>query len=81
MKHLSLILTATAFLFVGACERHTWEDNDANGDGKIDQNEKGTSRLYKDDHGSGHAEGDEKAHKEGEDKDAKEHGKETEKHD
>ena len=52
MKRLSLLVASCAF-FLGACERHTWEDNDANGDGKIDQNEKGTKRLYKD-HGDGH---------------------------
>ncbi len=45
MKRLSLLVAATAFL-LGACERHTWEDEDANKDGKIDQNEKGTKRLY-----------------------------------
>ena len=45
MKRLSLILAAAAFLF-GACERHTWEDKDANEDGTIDHNEKGTKRLY-----------------------------------
>lgn len=67
MKFLSLIVAAAAFLFVGACERHTWDDEDANKDGKIDQNEKGTSRLYqKEDHGSepqgGHPEEGEKGH-------------------
>ena len=61
MKRLSLLLAAIAFL-LGACERHTWEDHDANEDGKIDQNEKGTKRLYED-HGKGGA------HKEGEDAD------------
>ena len=50
MKRLSLIAAVFAFL-LGACERHTWEDHDANQDGKIDQNEKGTKRLYEDDHG------------------------------
>lgn len=45
MKRLSLFLAAFAFL-LGACERHSWEDSDDNGDGHIDQNEKGTKRLY-----------------------------------
>ena len=51
MKRLSLIAAAAAFL-LGACERHSWDDDDKNKDGVIDQNEKGTKRLY-DDHGSG----------------------------
>jgi|TARA_B100000519_G_C13831347_1_gene245106 hypothetical protein len=46
MKLLSLLVASLAFLF-GACERHNWEDTDENGDNKIDQNEKGTKRLYK----------------------------------
>ncbi|MFM1560372.1 MAG: hypothetical protein VCA35_10320 [Roseibacillus sp.] len=50
MKRLSLIVAATAFL-LGACERHSWEDDDKNGDGKIDQNELGTKRLYQEKHG------------------------------
>lgn len=45
MKRLSLILAAFS-LVLGACERHTWEDVDQNKDGVIDQNEKGTKRLY-----------------------------------
>lgn len=45
MNRLSLFLAALAFLF-GACERHSWEDSDDNQDGRIDQNEKGTKRLY-----------------------------------
>lgn len=80
MKFPSLIIAAAAFLFVGACERHTWEDEDANNDGKIDQNEKGTSRLYqRDDHGSepqgGHPEEGKKGHVE----DAEKVGNEAEK--
>ena len=54
MKYLSLLLVAVAFL-LGACERHSWEDKDANGDGIIQESEKGTSRLYKG-HGEEHAE-------------------------
>ncbi|MCS5539738.1 MAG: hypothetical protein VCA40_11315 [Roseibacillus sp.] len=46
MKRLSLLVAVLAFL-LGACERHNWEDVDENGDGRIDQNEKGTKRLYK----------------------------------
>ena len=46
MKRLSLLVAILAFL-LGACERHNWEDVDENGDGIIDQNEKGTKRLYK----------------------------------
>jgi hypothetical protein len=53
MKYLSLLLVAVAFL-LGACERHSWEDKDANGDGIIQESEKGTSRLYKG-HGEEHA--------------------------
>lgn len=45
MKRLSLILAAFA-LVLGACERHSWDDDDKNKDGVIDQNEKGTKRLY-----------------------------------
>jgi hypothetical protein len=56
MKRLSLIAAVFAFT-LGACERHTWEDVDANKDGKIDQNEKGTKTLYE-----GHKEGGEKKH-------------------
>ena len=46
MKCLSLLVAILAFL-LGACERHNWEDVDEDGDGTIDQNEKGTKRLYK----------------------------------
>ena len=46
MKRLSLLVAVFAFL-LGSCERHNWEDVDENGDGRIDQNEKGTKRLYK----------------------------------
>ena len=46
MKCLSLLVAILAFA-LGACERHNWEDVDENGDGRIDQNEKGTKRLYK----------------------------------
>ena len=56
MKRLSLLVATCAF-FLGACERHTWEDVDENKDGRIDQNEKGTKRLYKD---HGKKEGEEK---------------------
>ena len=45
MKCLSLLVVIIAFV-LGACERHNWEDVDENGDGRIDQNEKGTKRLY-----------------------------------
>ena len=45
MKIPSLAVLALAFLFT-SCERHTWEDNDANGDGVIQESEKGTKRLY-----------------------------------
>ena len=60
MKRVSLLALVFAF-FVGACEQHHWEDVDENGDGVIDQNERGTKRLYKehkahDDHGDGHDE-------------------------
>ena len=73
MKRLSLILAASAFLF-GACERHSWADDDKNEDGTIDANEKGTKRLYKD-HG-GHEGGAEDG-----DKDGADHGDEEKKHD
>ena len=58
MKVLSLAVLALAFLFT-SCERHSWEDNDANGDGIIQESEKGTKRLYPShgDHGGDH-EGD-----------------------
>ena len=46
MKRLSLLVAVFAFL-LGSCERHNWEDVDENGDGRIDQNEKGTKRLFK----------------------------------
>jgi len=46
MIRLSLLVAVLAFL-LGACERHNWEDVDENSDGRIDQNEKGTKRLYK----------------------------------
>ena len=46
MKRVSLLALVFAF-FVGACEQHHWEDVDENGDGVIDQNERGTKRLYK----------------------------------
>ncbi len=46
MKRLSLLVAVLALL-LGACERHIWEDVDEKGDGRIDQNEKGTKRLYK----------------------------------
>ena len=45
MKNLSLFLVLGAFL-LGACERHSWEDEDVNGDGIIQESEKGTVRLY-----------------------------------
>ena len=45
MRFLSPLVAILAFL-LGACERHNWEDVDENGDKKIDQNEKGTKRLY-----------------------------------
>lgn len=55
MKRVSLLGLVLCF-FTGACEQHHWEDVDENGDGVIDQNERGTIRLYKehgyhDDHG------------------------------
>lgn len=53
MRRLSLIAAAIAFA-LGACERHTWEDVDANQDGVIDQNERGTKRLFEK-HGDAHA--------------------------
>ncbi len=53
MKCLCSLVAILAFL-LGACERHNWEDVDENQDGRIDQNEKGTKRLYEE-------------HKEGED--------------
>lgn len=53
MKCLCSLVAILAFL-LGACERHNWEDVDENKDGRIDQNEKGTKRLYEE-------------HKEGED--------------
>jgi|GEM_PF-771180 len=65
MKYLSLLLVAVAFL-VGACERHSWEDKDANGDGIIQESEKGTSRLYKG-HGEEHAEGHDEHAEDGDD--------------
>ena len=46
MKRVSLLALGFAF-FGGACEQHHWEDVDENGDGVIDQNERGTKRLYK----------------------------------
>jgi hypothetical protein len=46
MKRLLLTAAAFAFLLGASCERHSWEDVDANKDGKIDQNEKGTKGLY-----------------------------------
>jgi hypothetical protein len=60
MKILSLAVLALAFLFT-SCERHTWEDNDANGDGIISESEKGTKRLYEahGDHDGGHGETEE----------------------
>ena len=58
MKRLSLIV-ASLGLLLGACERHSWNDVDANKDGEIGPNEKGTKRLYEDDHGKG---GDKKGH-------------------
>lgn len=64
MKYLSLGIAAVAFL-LGACERHSWEDNDANGDGIIQESEKGTVRLYQ---GHGSHDGDE-AHGKDKDKD------------
>ncbi len=72
MRRLSLILAAFA-LVLGACERHTWEDQDANQDGKIDQNERGTNRLYKEHHGEeggSHAKGGEEHEEGGEKKEA-----------
>ncbi len=65
MKRLSLIAATVAFLF-GACERHSWEDQDKNKDGRIDQNEKGTKRLYQDDHGKEGEAHKEEGHGEGE---------------
>ena len=55
MKTLTLAVLALAFLFT-SCERHSWEDNDANGDGVIQESEKGTKRLYEGhgDHGDDH---------------------------
>ena len=55
MKTLTFAVLAVAFLFT-SCERHTWEDHDANGDGIIQESEKGTKRLYEKhgDHGGGH---------------------------
>ena len=47
MKCLSLLVVILAFV-LGACERHNWEDVAENGDGRIDQNEKCTKRLYQD---------------------------------
>ena len=64
MKRLSLIVAAVAFS-LGACERHTWEDKDKNGNGVIEDNEKGTKRLYKAHHAEGEG-GDD--HDEGGDK-------------
>ena len=60
MKRVSLLALVFTF-FVGDCEQHHWEDVDENGDGVIDQNERGTKRLYKehkahDGHGDGHDE-------------------------
>lgn len=75
MKYLSLLLVAVAFL-LGACERHSWEDKDANGDGIIQESEKGTSRLYKghgEEHAEGHGEEHAEAAEEGDD-----HAKESE---
>ena len=46
MKRASWLGIIFAF-FLGACEQHHWEDVDENGDGVIDQNERGTKRLYK----------------------------------
>lgn len=74
MKFLSLIVAALAFS-LAACERHTWEDKDKNEDGVIDDNEKGTKRLYQAHHGEGgndnHGDKDE-VH--GDDQDGKQEG-------
>ena len=78
MKYLSLLLVAVAFL-LGACERHSWEDKDANGDGIIQESEKGTSRLYKG-HGEEHADGhgeEQGAHAEGGEEDHAKEGEES----
>jgi len=74
MKHLSLLIAATA-LVLAQCERHSWEDvKDADGN----LTEKGTKRLFEG-HGD-HADGTHGTEGDGHAKDADGHAKDADGH-